>query len=85
MKNKFTLNYTIWGGTLEKPAHLKYEFEDEGDLLGATDTGACKVLDSARAKYGDDVQILLRSATHDNAKEFYDLIIEQEKKNVQAS
>lgn len=84
--NKFTLNYTIWGGSLEKPAHLKYEFEDDSDLLGALDTGGCAVLDSANAKYGQDVQIILRSITHDNAKEFYNLIIEQEEKNrVQAS
>ena len=79
MTNKFTLNYTIYGGTLEKPLHLKYEFEDEGELLGATDTGACAVLDSARAKHGNDVDIILRSCTHDNAKEYYDAIIEQEK------
>lgn len=84
MKNKFTLNYTIWGGTLEKPAHLKYEFEDDGDLLGALDTGGCAVLDAARAKYGS-VDIILRSITHDNAKEFYNLIIEQEKNRVQTS
>jgi hypothetical protein len=84
MTNKFTLNYTIWGGTLEKPRHLKYEFEDDGDLLGALDTGGCAVLDSARAQHGD-VEIILRSITHDNAQEFYKAIVDQEKNNVQAS
>lgn len=84
MTNKFTLNYTIWGGTLEKPLHLKYEFEDDGDLLGALDTGGCAVLDAARAKHGQ-VDILLRSITHDNAKEFYQAIVDQEKKNVSTS
>jgi len=83
--NKFTLSYTLYGGTLEKPAHLKYEFEDDGDLLGALDTGGCAVLDAAREKYGMEVDIILRSITHDNAKEFYNLIIEQEKNRVQAS
>ena len=83
--NKFTLSYTLFGGTLEKPAHLKYEFEDDGDLLGALDTGGCAVLDAARAKYGEEVDIILRSITHDNAKEFYNLIIEQEKNRVQTS
>lgn len=84
MTNKFTLNYTIWGGTLEKPKHLKYEFEDDGDLLGALDTGGCAVLDSARAKYGS-VDIMLRGITHDNAQEFYKAIVEQEQKNAEAS
>lgn len=81
MKNKYTLNYTLWGGTLEKPAHLKYEFEDEGDLLGALDTGGCAAFDSARAKYGQDVDIILRSITHDNAQEWYKLLKEEQERN----
>lgn len=83
--NKFTLTHTLWGGTLEKPLHQKYEFEDDGDLLGALDTGACAVLDAARKKYGDDVDIILRSITHDNAKEWYQILAEEEKNRVQTS
>ena len=71
MMNKFTLSYTIFGPPLDKPIHQKYEFEFDSDLLAALDHGACQALDAAHEKHGDDVDILLRSITHDNAKEWY--------------
>lgn len=71
MMNKFTLAYTIYGSPLEKPLHQKYQFEFDSDLLAALDHGGCQVLDAAHAKYGDDVDIILRAITQDNAQEFY--------------
>lgn len=72
--NKFTLAYTIFGEGLEKPLHQKYSFEYDSDLLAALDHGACQALDAAQEKYGQGVDILLRSITHDNAKEWYEEI-----------
>lgn len=73
--NKYTLNYTLFGGTLAKPTHLKYEFQDDGDLLGALEVGATKALTQAQEVYGEGVDIILRSITHDNAQEWYQKLI----------
>lgn len=74
--NEYTLSYTLFGGSLEKPIHLKYQFKDDADLLGALDIAACKVLDAAQEQYGA-VDIILRSISHDNALEWYKLITKE--------
>jgi hypothetical protein len=75
MQNKFTLSYTVYGGDLEKPVHLKHEFEYDSDLLAALDQGACDALEKAQAKYGEAADILLRGIVQDNAKEWYEYLI----------
>ena len=75
--NEYTLSYTLFGGSLIKPIHLKYQFKEDADLLGALDLAACKVIDAAVNQYGQDVSIILRSITHDNAQEWYKLITKE--------
>lgn len=71
MMNKFTLQYTIYGPSMEKPVHQKYDFEYDSDLLAALDHGACQVLDLVHEKVGEDADIILRGITQNNAQEWY--------------
>lgn len=88
MINKFTISYTVFdttGTRIPKPLHLKYGFEGEGDILWALDEGGCAILENLITKYGwgepgSGVELILRGITHDNAQEFYQTIINQEKK-----
>ena len=87
MTNAFTITYTIFDTTntrIQTPMHLKYSFHSEGDILSALDEGGCAILESLKEEYGwgepgNGVDLILRGITHDNAHEFYQAIINQEK------
>ena len=85
-KNKFTIQYTLYDPTrtqLEKPSHLKFSFESTGDLLAALDEGASALWDDINEKYGknNQVDLILLAITHDNAKDWYDLLTKEKPHN----
>jgi len=83
--NRYTLQYSIIHETGEEPPkHLKHTFESQSDLLGALDEGACAIWDAYKAREGGETfwnvhELILRSITHENAREWAETIINQAK------
>lgn len=85
MMNRYTLAYTIFDPTKPKqpPAHKKFSFESENDMLAAADEGMCIVFDKYEA--GTTNQLLFRSITLDNAHEIYKGLIQEAQRNAEAA
>ena len=74
--NKYKIAYSIYDET--KPAevqHKEFEFESDGDLLGAADEGMTHLYTEFAA--GKEFDILFRSIELLNARDVYKLIIKQ--------
>lgn len=74
--HKYKITYSIYDET--KPAgvqHKEFEFESDGDLIGAADEGMTHLYTELAA--GKEFDILFRSIELLNPRDVYKLIIQQ--------